>query len=113
MPPPWNGSAMVTTDAGMPQHATGPACELSVVVIDASEREPKPGPCEQWDEPVAIEPFHGRCTFMHTEDLDLTPAAVDGIENEAEPLHHNSGPFQPSLPFFLRVCALLAKRAPA
>jgi hypothetical protein len=55
---------------------------LSVVVIDASEREPKPGPCERWDEPVAIEPFHWRRAFMHAEDLDVTPAAVDGIENE-------------------------------
>ena len=73
---------MVRTDAGMPQHAPGPACELSVVVIDASEREPEAGPCEQWDKPAAIEPFHWRRAFMHTEDLDLTPAAVDGIENE-------------------------------
>jgi len=82
MPPPRNGSTMVMTDAGMPQDAAGPACELSVVMIDAGEREPKRGECERWDEPVGIEPFHGRRAFMHPEDLDLPPAAMDGIENE-------------------------------
>ncbi len=73
---------MVMTDAGVRQHAAGPGCELSVVMIDAGDRELKRRPCEQWDETVRIEPFHWCWTGMQTEDRNRIPATMDGIMDE-------------------------------